>query len=423
MSSDALTNLRIVKNCNNFIQNPKVFSKYAVNTTKGKLKGKTKMGMSASQARLLTLTSRLHDIELKAQNIEAQKIALATQKDGLYQEYCDALDAKAFKINIGTASNKNLIDANFNSLCGYYDGKLKDYTLIDNKTNLLLVNKETEATYKQFRMDKYAFALAMMGVLKSNAGYDDIGKEVEREGYNDEDDWQTLLHGGEGGSYTETSVIAMTPLEEAIYNSIISSGTEKSSTLKAKYEAVQEANDKESRADAMTKFREELMKQGGAQMYCYLASQQGVSDPEFDMAEFNHYVHLWEAIDEAGGCTVIDKQYEGGEDGTKWFKDMVESGLITIRAYGDSANPKGWSDTSFATSTNYNFLQEVNDETNVKKAEAKYEHELNIINKKDTKFDTELSKLETERTAITTEMDSIKKVRNDNEERTFGIFS
>lgn len=38
------------------------------------------MGMAASQARLLTLTSRLHDVEYKAQNIESQKIALATQK-------------------------------------------------------------------------------------------------------------------------------------------------------------------------------------------------------------------------------------------------------------------------------------------------------------------------------------------------------
>jgi len=59
----------------------------------------------------------------------------------------------------------------------------------------------------------------------------------------------------------------------------------------------------------------------------------------------------------------------------------------------------------------------------MKKAEAEYEHELDIINRKDTKFDQDLSKLETERTSITTEVDSIKKVRDDNIERTFGIFS
>ena len=63
------------------------------------------------------------------------------------------------------------------------------------------------------------------------------------------------------------------------------------------------------------------------------------------------------------------------------------------------------------------------DEKKLKKAEAEYEHGLELINRKDTKFDTELSELETERTTITTEMDSIKRVRDDNIERTFGIFS
>ena len=63
------------------------------------------------------------------------------------------------------------------------------------------------------------------------------------------------------------------------------------------------------------------------------------------------------------------------------------------------------------------------DDKNLKKAEAEYEHELSIINRKDTKFDTDLSKLETERTSITTEMESIKKVKDDNVDRTFGIFS
>ena len=38
-------------------------------------------------------------------------------------------------------------------------------------------------------------------------------------------------------------------------------------------------------------------------------------------------------------------------------------------------------------------------------------------------FASELSKLETERSAITTEMESISKVRDENVERTFGIFS
>ena len=45
------------------------------------------------------------------------------------------------------------------------------------------------------------------------------------------------------------------------------------------------------------------------------------------------------------------------------------------------------------------------------------------INQKDKQFDLDLSKLETERSALTTQYDSIKKVIEDNIERTFGIFS
>ena len=61
--------------------------------------------------------------------------------------------------------------------------------------------------------------------------------------------------------------------------------------------------------------------------------------------------------------------------------------------------------------------------TAVAKAEAKYEHDLKQINQKDKQFDLSLSKLETERTALTTEYESVKKVIEENIERTFGIFS
>ncbi len=63
------------------------------------------------------------------------------------------------------------------------------------------------------------------------------------------------------------------------------------------------------------------------------------------------------------------------------------------------------------------------DSTAVKKAEAKYEKDLKEIDKKDKRYDLTLSKLETERTALTTEYDSVKKVIEDNIDRTFGIFS
>ena len=149
------------------------------------------------------------------------------------------------------------------------------------------------------------------------------------------------------------------------------------------------------------------------------------SDLEWDdiKNEFNYYVNMWQVINNAGGCQAIDPLYESGEDGNTWFQNMVEAGLVTIMAYDLMGHEKEWSDTSIATSTGNNHLERMQDDKDLKKAEAEYEHELDVINRKDTKFDTELSKLETERTAIKTEIDAIKQVRDDNIDKTFKIFS
>ena len=68
-------------------------------------------------------------------------------------------------------------------------------------------------------------------------------------------------------------------------------------------------------------------------------------------------------------------------------------------------------------------LREVSDEKNLKKAEAKYEADMNQINRKDRKYDTELAALDTERSACKNEMETLKSVAKDNVDRTFKLFS
>lgn len=57
------------------------------------------MGLSASQSRLLTLTSRLSDLELKAQKIQHQKVRLAEQSTEAAKKYMAALDAQDLMFN------------------------------------------------------------------------------------------------------------------------------------------------------------------------------------------------------------------------------------------------------------------------------------------------------------------------------------
>ena len=390
------------------------------------------MGMSASQVNLLSLTGRLHDIEYRAQHIESQKIQLATQKDELYQRYCDALDAKKIQVayNNGDGS-RSYIDATFATLCNYNEDRIKQYSLKDARTGKVYVDSTIKEMYEEFDNDKYSFAFGMLG-MERNFSWQDEKNLTDPNAVG-----QGNLIGfssQEGDLGDGVGVLFMTEVERMVYNN--HSTDEK---LSKAYSDLMDANNSSSsiaeKNDALDKFRDLLYKNYGHEIYQYMRLNKEIdsnTDPnnaaaefddypeEYPKSEFNFYVRLFEEIEASGGCLEIDPLYVSGEEGNDWLNNMVKTGRVIIDVYEDK---KGWVETNVATSTNQNYLQEVQDETDLKKAEAEYEHELDVVNRKDTKFDQDLSKLETERTAITTEIDSIKKVKDDNIQRTFGIFS
>ena len=49
------------------------------------------MGLSSSQARLLNLTARMHQIEYKAAKLEAMKLQMANESTRVYEDYLEAL--------------------------------------------------------------------------------------------------------------------------------------------------------------------------------------------------------------------------------------------------------------------------------------------------------------------------------------------
>lgn len=384
------------------------------------------MGMAASQARLLSLTSRLHDVELRAQAIEAQKIALATQKDELYENYCEALDATKFQVAFTGAdgSGKNWEVASFKNLCTFMGKeRYQDYALRDNRNGMLVESREVVENYYKYDGDKYAFAWAMLGFDNMDPTMKDVGNSTQARSGWDGHFALERQHNSDGVPDGGSSI--MSEAEWNAYDNLSAAEKEPLESLYKNIETAISEGDESKRDEAVAAFRKKLYETPG--MQSALMTAQGARDDQTwnDIAdEFNFYCRKFEAIQQAGGCTEIDPQFETGSAGETWLKNMVEAGIITILANDE---PKGasanWKDTSVATSTNGNYLSEVQDDKDLKKAEAEYEHELGIINTKDTKFDRDLSKLETERTSITTEMDAIKSVRDDNIDRTFGIFS
>ena len=228
------------------------------------------MGLASSQARLLNLTSRMHQIEYKAAKVEAEKLQMANESDRVYNEYLDALEA----------------------------------TKIQHKH----LNPDGSVTYVDF------------------TNYSDFT--------------------GNGFAFC--------------YNGTVYDGT-------------------------------------GTHTFDALCIALGII--ESGSATFSN--ELLTNIINSGEVIIVTKV----PGSTSWPSTPEEIAL---------------SQTSVSTNTN---LQEVQDETLLRIAEAKYEADMRKIDKKERKYDAELASFDNERNAIKQEMDTLKTVAKDNVDRTFKIFS
>lgn len=381
------------------------------------------MGMAASQARLLTITARMHDVEYQAQSIQNAKIALATKQDEVYQKFLDATSATSL---VAKDYQGNLITANFNNLCGPDGGNLvvphskNGMYVIFNENGKLVVPDDIAEGYNDYKNSDfdsvYDYVFDMLGIgdyygdadayaqqkRNHNSALDSCLKVMEEifEKY----DIDATVDEGED-SYID-------------YSCMIGDWD---------YGDIEEEEDYDRFMEAFSIY-ENIMYSS-----CYTDIQED-SDGDMDnisQEEFNYYVRMFQQIDAAGGCVAIS-EYNGIDDignaatDSDFLKQMVNCGKFTIDI-AEKDNKTGkitFKATSIASDSG---LEEVAtttiDKTAYAKAEAEYEHERKKIDQKDKRFDMDLSKLETERSALKTEYDSVKKVIEDNIERTFGIFS
>ena len=130
---------------------------------------------------------------------------------------------------------------------------------------------------------------------------------------------------------------------------------------------------------------------------------------------YQYFVNLFHAINEACGCEIVPDNIMYS---TKYSTNIINGGFAYLKMYDNKTGK--WVETSVSTNTS---LREVADETGLRKAEAKYEADMNRIDRKDRKYDYDLAALGNERNAIKQEMDTLKTVAKDNVERTFKLFS
>ena len=384
------------------------------------------MGLAASQARLLTLTARIHDVEYQAQMIQNAKLQLATQEDAVYKKYTDALDATTLTF---TNDSGNLIPANFNNLCGLAsidNGLFKNYVFRTGDNDRLIVPTNVYEGYvdlfgKDGCGDPYVFALYMLGVNE-----EDISDAEDKYTSNRNDGTASdpLVQLREN---MEDKLRAIAKITGDDPDGLIKDTIKEGQTLSQVTENYPDAEKLEGEYEELNeKYRAKLYNSGAE--YIYELANDG-DKTGFDQNKFNYYLRWGKLIQQEVGIRycVSESDYSDtfGTD-SDVLNEMLQSGRITVDVVSVDAKSGELSDerTSVASDSNLAYTTTSTiDKSALAKAETEYEYEMKKIDRQDKKYDMDLNQLETERTALTTEYDSVKKVIQDNIERTFGIFS
>ena len=143
------------------------------------------MGMAAGQARLLTITSRMSDNELRAQIINNQKMRLATESSQVSEAYVNALNQSQMMFtNYDAENNTSYQQLTFNSLTSYnpYNNQ---YGLV-NASGQLLVSEKDATNFEKANGNMETF-LGYYGLEENTTYFDELEKNYSNVIYKDAD--------------------------------------------------------------------------------------------------------------------------------------------------------------------------------------------------------------------------------------------
>ena len=317
------------------------------------------MGLAASQARLLTLTARIHDVEYQAQMIQNAKIQLATQEDEVYKKYTDALDATTLTF---TNDSGNLIPANFNNLCGLAsidNGLFKNYVFRTGDNDRLIVPSNVYEGYvnlfgKDGCGDPYVFALHMLGVNEESVN------EAENQYISNRND----------GNSSDPLVQLKKEMEDKLKAIAKATGQNTDGLIKDSQETkdigyLRDLTENCPGADKLVndysesynKYRAKLYNSGAEYIY-ELAN--GGDSTGFDQNKFNYYLRWGKLIEQEVGIRycISESDYSDtfGSD-SDILNEMLQSGKITVDVVSVDAKYGELSDdrTSVASDSNLAF--------------------------------------------------------------------
>ncbi len=135
------------------------------------------MGLAASQARLLSITSRLSDNELRAQIINNQKMRLSADSSKVSENYINALNKTNLVFaNYDENDKAQNVPLTFNNLTAF--NQYNNQYGLTNTAGNILISESDAAKYKASGHDKEKF-LEQYGIKYTTSYWDTLQKQLE----------------------------------------------------------------------------------------------------------------------------------------------------------------------------------------------------------------------------------------------------
>lgn len=372
------------------------------------------MGMSASQARLLSLTSKLHDLEYSAQALQYTKFDLVASKQDIYDEYLDVLDSTKYQMSVLTYNGNEFQDISYINMVSSSAGNLHSMYIITNTksgqvylpeqiTSKIGDNtrekdplKEAVSLYKadgsektvDEQLSEYLVSVAKTRVYKD--GTDKSGNRLSTDA-----DYLNALRNDGAYSYWSSRFFGEMPSEEDFMMVVA-----KDFLYSSRIDISEDAD-----------YISQMKKDGNYDYWKEVYSQiTGYEDENGN------------PVRGRGFCTI---SRENAVD-RGWLEETLNSGDTQLFKLTKQSSLLGKGKVNIFESTGLAEdpdLVEVKNEELIAQAEVKYEKAVKDIEVRESKLDLQLSRLDAEHTALKTEYDSVKQIVSKNIDRSFKSFN
>ena len=414
------------------------------------------MGMSASQARLLTLTSRLSDLELQAQQIGNAKIRLSQKTAEAAADYNKALTKQVLQVETGPGK---YIEATARNLTTF--GAVSDtdpQRFLKNSSGQVLVAANVKTAYDTSGPDLNKFLLAM-GCTKTQlnkqststtmVNLKNIIQKIENDkaftlpmDANDNPNGSGLTYTGDiKSSDGKTGILPDLETLKTDLTAVKASTSDAGSANIDKFIGYINILEGHINAHNNVDYRDQAILQAlmtgviPATYACnnYDGGMNGSNNTPLDTSvnaasllsssssndpKVTFYTNVFQQIQANGSYTISDEQMNSNE----WLTSQLTSGALTLVESTDPAGTgnKSWNEVSWSSGDAD--LRQSTDDTQQARAEAEYDHETAEIQVKDKTFDLQLANVNTEHSAVQTEIDTVKGVIDKNIQRSFKLF-